>query len=152
MLFRSTLYNLSDHRIKVLTNKNDASISTSLPWEKMQEPCKIYNIVQQILDAFISKYEGIRGIGFTGQMHGILYIDRAGRNLSPLIIWQDGRGNLQYRKNLTYASFLSYETGYKVASGFGLVTHFFDLKNNRVPKGAWKICTIMDYVDRKSVV
>lgn len=32
-------------------------------------------------------------LGVTGQMHGVLLADRRGDPLSPLITWQDGRGN-----------------------------------------------------------
>ena len=59
-------------------------------------------------------------------MHGILYVDENGNALSPLITWQDERGNLQ-RKNLSYAKELSLLTSYEMATGFGVTTLFFDL-------------------------
>jgi len=79
-------------------------------------------------------------------MHGILYVDKDGKVISPLINWQDGRGNLMIQENLSYADFLVKETGYRVASGFGLVTHFYNLKNKLIPDNTYKLCTIMDYV------
>ena len=44
-------------------------------------------------------------------MHGIVYIDGHGNALSPLITWQDGRGDLSYRDGLTYAEHLSKASG-----------------------------------------
>ena len=37
-------------------------------------------------------------------------------------------------------------TGWHVATGYGLVTHYYNLHNGIVPDTAIKLCTIMDYV------
>ena len=34
---------------------------------------------------------GVRGVGLSGQMHGAVLLDRAGRVLRPAILWNDGR-------------------------------------------------------------
>lgn len=101
------------------------------------------------MDDFSSRYPDIKGIGVTGQMHGILYLNEQGEAVSPLYTWQDGRGNQLYRDNKTYAAYLSDETGYALATGFGLVTHFYNQVNGLVPGDAKQICTIMDYVVMK---
>src|SRR5690606_28310622 len=36
-------------------------------------------------------WRGLAGIGLSGQMHGAVLIDGAGRVLRPAIIWNDGR-------------------------------------------------------------
>ena len=46
--------------------------------------------------------------------------------LSPLKIWQDGRGDLPYKDSLTYAEYMSKKTGYPLATGYGAVTYFYD--------------------------
>jgi len=66
--------------------------------------------------------------------------------LRPLYTWEDGRGNLEYKDGMSYAKFLSRETGYPMPTGFGLTTHFYNQINGNVPQGACKIVTIMDFV------
>ena len=77
-------------------------------------------------------------------MHGIVYLDKNGEAVSPLTIWQDGRGDTPYKEGLTYAEWLSKKTGYKLATGFGGVTHFYNTVNGLVPENAVTFCTIHD--------
>lgn len=136
-------------RSESISKVNDATLSSGNSWEKIQDPERILSIVLQLLDEFLHRYDDIKGIGITGQMHGILYTDRSGNSVSPLITWQDGRGNLAYSDGLSYAGYLANVTGYKVSSGFGLVSHFYNQKNRLVPENSYRICTIMDYVVMK---
>ncbi len=142
-------YDIDRNQIAYANRLNDSTITTFNNWEKIQNPQRIYELVEQILSEFTSKFQDIIGIGITGQMHGILYVDDNGEPLSPLYTWQDGRGNLIYHDGQTYASFLSSKTKYMMASGYGIVTHFYNIKNNLVPEKAKKICTIMDFVSMK---
>jgi sugar (pentulose or hexulose) kinase len=87
----------------------------------------------------------IGGIGVAGQMHGILYVDGDGRAVSPLFTWQDGRGD-QELEGTTYAGMLSEALGRPVSTGMGFVTHYYNVKNGLVPRGAACLCTIADYV------
>ena len=52
------------------------------------------NQALRLLDQLLERYPQTASIGLTGQMHGIVYLDREGRCISPLYTWQDGRGNL----------------------------------------------------------
>lgn len=47
---------------------------------------------------------------------------------------------------MTYAAYVQRETGYTVATGYGLVTHFYNLRNGLVPDDAVVFCTIHDYI------
>jgi sedoheptulokinase len=145
----SVVYNPLSGQADYDTRINNTSLESSDDWEKRQDPDKIMNMAKEILDASLKKYPDIKGIGITGQMHGILYIDNRGKAISPLYTWQDGRANRIYRANKTYATFLSDITGHELATGYGLVTHFYNQVNHLVPEGAAKICTIMDYVVMK---
>ena len=69
------------------------------------------------------EHPDIGGIGVTGQMHGILYLDELGRAVSPLYTWQDQRGAERLTQQ-TYAERLSELTGYTLSTGYGVVTHF----------------------------
>jgi sedoheptulokinase len=145
----SVIYNSSSKETDYATIVNNSLQQTSPDWEKIQDPVKITDIIEEILSGYMEKYSDIKGIGITGQMHGVLYIDDRGNAISPLYTWQDSRGNLIYKDNKTYAEFLTDATGYKLATGYGLVTHFYNKVNNLVPPGAKKICTIMDYAVMK---
>jgi sedoheptulokinase len=141
-------YDSENKSFESVTRNNAAYIESSFAWEKTQDPSIIMNIVVEIIQDFTARYD-IKGIGVTGQMHGILYVDGRGDALSPLYTWQDGRGEQAFRDNVTYAQYLSEKTDYPLATGFGLVTHFYNQKHGIVPSGAVKICTVMDYATMK---
>jgi sedoheptulokinase len=141
------IYDLENKKVQqTIKEENNSQITTPNDWEDQQDPHIILSIVEKILDTFILRYKNIKGIGITGQMHGILYVDNMRNALSPLYTWQDGRGNLIYKGNESYCQFLSKVTGYRLATGFGLTTHFYNLKNRLVPVNTTKLCTIMDFV------
>ena len=137
------------HKTESVSVPNNTWLSATTQWEKSQNPSEIVELVNKLISDLSSRYKDIKGIGVTGQMHGILYIDKNGDAVSPLYTWQDARGNLTYKDNKTYAAYLSEATGYPLATGYGLVTHFYNTINNLVPTAATKLCTIMDYVVMK---
>lgn len=145
----SVVYNPLSGKIEDETRINNTSLTSPNEWEKLQDPDKIMGIVEEILRDSLKKYPDMKGIGITGQMHGILYIDRQGNAVSPLYTWQDGRANLPCRKNQTHAAFLSEITGYELATGYGLVTHSYNKAHHLAPEEAVKICTVMDYAVMK---
>lgn len=126
------------------TVKNDSVIQGT----KLQNPENIINTVLKIKNELVEKYSPITAIGVTGQMHGILYLDKNGDAVSSLYTWQDESGNKPY-KDGTYASYLTEVTGYTMASGFGLVTHFVNKEENNVPENAVILCTIHDFLVMK---
>lgn len=145
------VFNMRNRKIDTVTLRNNASLHSSNPWEKTQDPDKLMCLVLDILKIFSDKYVKIAGIGFTGQMHGILYTDKNGNAVSPLFTWEDKRGNLHLANGQSYVSYLTSNSGYNLASGYGLVTHFYNLRNKLVPEGAVSLCTIMDYMVMKLV-
>jgi sedoheptulokinase len=143
------IYDPETRDLRAVTKKNPSCLESENDWEDLQDPKIIHKIVQEILDEFLTESDGIKGIGITGQMHGILYVDKEGNSLGPLYTWRDRRGDLIYQDELSYVGFLARTTGYSLATGYGLVTHFYNLKNNLVPDRAHRICTIMDYLVMK---
>ena len=105
----------------------------------------IVKIVKELADKMISKYKNIKCIGFTGQMHGILYVAQNGKAVSPLYNWQDGRGNRFVRENVSYCDEIYNLTGYACGTGFGFVTMFYNKALGLEPKQAHSFCSIMDY-------
>ncbi len=130
--------------IKSCTLKNDSFIEGK-SFEKLQDPETIINTVKTgIKEVCVDATPD--AIGITGQMHGILYLDGSNKPCSPLMIWQDERGNEIFENGETYAQYLTRVTGIKAASGFGLTTHFYNLKNGLVPQSAVMLSTIHDYL------
>ncbi len=147
--------------LKAYTIPNGSFIETDLPWEKIQDPDKIMQKVLGLLEEILQEHQDIGVIGLTGQMHGIVYLDENGKHISPLYTWQDGRGNIPVEKILSedpvpedalleagrsICGILEEEYGVKAHTGYGLVTHLYNCRNNLVPEGAAKVCTIMDYL------
>ncbi|MBO5212524.1 MAG: xylulokinase [Clostridia bacterium] len=56
-----------------------------------QDPDDWYNAVLETLKYVSEGVEGISGIGFSGQMHGLVMLDGDGRVIRPSIIWCDQR-------------------------------------------------------------
>jgi xylulokinase len=65
-----------------------------LGWAE-QEPEVWWNAaketIQQVLHEFRVDPHCIQGIGFSGQMHGPVFLDHAGQSIRPAIIWADQR-------------------------------------------------------------
>ena len=85
-------------------------------------------------------------VAVTGQMHGILYVDAAGRAVSPLYTWQSPLGEAERTPGESYARYAARATGYAAASGYGLVTHLCLSERGELPKNAAKLCTVGDYI------
>ncbi len=123
--------------LKTVSRPNDCFIETDRDFEKIQDGEKIFKKVEEILGELIDGET--ESIGFSNQMHGIIYTDKCGKALSPLYIWQDGRGNLPYKDGKTYAEFMN------SFSGYGLVTDFYNRVNNLVPESTAYAVTIGDF-------
>ena len=96
----------------------------------------------------------VSGLGITGQQHGVLVVDQRGEPLTPLVNWQDGRGN-----ELLPGSFRSFveeaiarvgndapeRTGCKLATGVMGVTLFWWKVHGLIPPGG-TACFIGDYL------
>ena len=104
------------------TVEHNSFLRSSKPEQKLQDPERIYEIVRELLIKQ-QKENGLPdGIGFTGQMHGMLYVDASGKAVSPLYTWQDGSGEIPLENGKTCAELLQGVGA--AASGYGVVTHF----------------------------
>lgn len=130
--------------LKALTKPHNSFLENGPDFQRAQDVQVLKDIALELVAQLTAEYP-VERIGITGQQHGILYLDKDGRVLSPLYTWQDGRGN-EPLENGSYASVLSARTGYAVASGYGLVTHWYNLQKGLVPEGAAVLCTIQDYL------
>ena len=123
---------------------NGSDLPPRHPFERIQDADRIVERALGLVASLKAKYS-VSAIGIDGQMHGILYVDEEGRAVSPLFNWQDQRGG-EPLNDSTYAGELSRRTGHHVPTGYGMVTHFWNLINDKVPEGAASLCTVYDYV------
>lgn len=130
------------------TVKNDSFLPGE-SWERIQDPNVILRRSMESVEKLLHDHPDVAAIGLSGQMHGILYLDEGGDPVSPLYIWQDGRGDLPYEGTHSWASHLSELTGYALATGYGMVTHYYNLNHDLVPENAAVLCTIHDYLAMK---
>ena len=130
--------------LKAITVDNDTAIKSDDPSNRLQNPVKIIEKLTELKNTLTAEFSPIDAIGVTGQMHGILYLDKDGKPVSPLYTWQDTSGSKEY-KDSTYAEFLSKKTGYNLASGYGLVTDFAKRDLGKRPENAVTLCTVHDY-------
>ena len=127
--------------IKSKTLQNRSFILTENAYEKIQNTEIIMSSVYEILDELIEF--GAEAIGFSGQMHGIVYTDLNGDAVSPLYIWQDERAAKEYQNGKSYAEHLG------CFAGYGLATDFYNEKNGLIPENASYLCTVADYAVMK---
>lgn len=128
---------------------NGAFLPSARPWEKLQDPARLLTLAEELVKTMLERYPDAAGIGVTGQQHGIVYLNETGDPVSPLYTWQDGRGGLEYENGISAADYIYRTTGYPIAPGYGLATHFYLAKKGRLPEGAVTFCTICDYVAMK---
>ena len=127
--------------IKSVTLPNNSFISTDKDYERIQDTEIIMSAVYSLLDELDAK--SADAIGFSGQMHGIVYTDAEANAVSPLYIWQDARANLEYKDGKSYAEHLG------CFAGYGLATDFYNVNNGLVSENAEYLCTVADYAVMK---
>ncbi len=135
--------------LRTVARNNDTQLKGSAPFERIQSPELIIEKCFFLLKELTDEFPDVACIGITGQMHGILYIDKNGDALSPLYFWQDESGNEPYNEKQSYAEYLTGLTGYKMATGFGGTTYFYHSQNGKVPANTAMFCTIHDYFAMK---
>jgi sedoheptulokinase len=86
----------------------------------------------------------VRAVGLTGQMHGVLILDAAGRPVSPLVTWQDQRCLED-----EFLEKLVARTGRPLSTGFGCATLAWLAAHDALPPGAASAGTIHDCVAMK---
>ena len=130
--------------LECVNTPNPAAYPGAQPFERVQNPEKIVSQTGAQLERLKKRHSPIGAIGLDGQMHGMLYVDAQGKAVSPLYTWQDGHGELDAGGE-TMAQALSRLTGYPMATGYGLTTHFALTRLGKVPRQTAKLCTIADY-------
>lgn len=126
----------SGRLLAVLTHKNRAALPSDDAWRKEQDADVLLAAVRELIDALLAQYAPT-AIALTGQMHGIVYADGAGKPLSPLYTWQDGRGGLPLPGESACQRLC-------LPEGYGFATHLYMAETCAVPPGAVCLCTAAD--------
>ncbi len=137
---------LSESRevIDSITVNHEAFIPGDFPESRVQSPERIREIVMASLESLSQKYGNPSAIGFTGQMHGIVYVNSKGESVSPLYTWQDISGSVPVNGKSSLE--ILREHGLTVSPGYGLATHFYLQRSGKIPHDAVKFTTISDYI------
>jgi sugar (pentulose or hexulose) kinase len=111
-----------------------------------------FDCVAEILEQATVETDSLCSIGVTGQQHGMVLVDAGLKPLTPLINWQDQRGNdvmpgrdvswVDEARSRCGEDSLS-RLGCRLNSGFLGTTFFWLSQQGLVPKGS-KACFIMD--------
>ena len=128
------------------TIANPGFLSPGHLWERLQGPEAIVASARRLLDEILDTTPQVKAIGLTGQMHGIIYVDGAGKALGPLMTWQDMRGLQPLTDGGDLCGNIRARYGIKTYPGYGLVTHLHNVDAHAVPGGARSLATIADYL------
>lgn len=120
------------------TINHGSFIAGDSPLSRVQDVERIKSLALEGAESLMSELGRPSGIGFTGQMHGILYVNALGKAVSPLYTWQDSTGDDELP--------VLREHGLKVSSGYGLATHLHLQKAGKIPSEAVRLSTISDYI------
>lgn len=135
--------------IGTMSRDHGATLDSAGPGEHVQDADRIIAVARGILRDLAPASAPVGALCLTGQVHGILYADAGGRAVSPLASWLDGRSGARSDRpspaGTSHAEELSRRTGYRVPVGYGTATHFSNLLTNRVPPGAKRACTLLEY-------
>lgn len=99
---------------------------------------------ERLLNHILLCYTNIIGIGLSGQMHGIVYVDADGNPVSDLFNWQDKRADQPNENGQTVCDLIRNITGERISTGYGIATHYCNMLNGEVPACATGFCSIMD--------
>lgn len=133
-----------------LTREHNSFLKSAHSWERIQDVSAIEKTAGEMLSELFSEYDAaeIAAIGLSGQMHGILYVDKDGNAVSPLYTWQDQSGRNPVRSKgdcLKVTDWIREQCGREECTGYGLVTHLALMEQKKVPSNAVSFCTIADY-------
>ena len=137
------------NQIETYTINHGLDVKGEKPFFHEQDADAICNKAIKLLQLITENHTGIRSIGVTGQMHGIVYIDINGNAVSNLITWQDKRADEPLENGGSYCDRIFKISGRQISTGFGFATHYYNIINNIVAQQAYSFCSIMDYLVMK---
>lgn len=129
---------------------NDANVTDLPSGHYEQSPERILAIAQDVIRCLVDQaVSPVTGIALTGQMHGLVIVDRDLSPLTQCITWQDARtsGYPAAMLRHPYAS----ETGCFLHTGYGGLTLHHLMRTGAMPEGAFKALSIPGFVAARLV-
>lgn len=133
---------------------NDSAVAGLPAGRAEQAPLRIRDRAFEVLRELRTRVSEVLAIGLTGQMHGMLCVDRQSRPLGNLVTWQDGRclepdsggktALLEMRRRVPDDRWSS--CGCLPASGFLGSTLFWMTRHAALPDGTARVGFIHDWV------
>ena len=112
----------------------------------LQNPKILFDIVCNNLRNLSKTYQYVDAIGITGQMHGIILINKDGEAISPAYTWLDGRSEWIGEGSISYCKELEGLYGHVVPQGYGVATLYTLMRCGELPSEARALTTIPAYI------
>lgn len=142
--------------LKTLTCHHAADVAGLPPGHAEQDPVVLRQMAWQVLRELTSGLpHPLQALGLTGQMHGILLLDRSRRPLTRLMTWQDRRavephpaqaGSLLDVLLTRCDEEAARRAGCRLAAGFGGTTLFALRQTGRLPHETAGAAVIADWL------
>lgn len=86
---------VDEHGGVVASRSSDYPLLTPQPRWTEQHPEDWWRATREVLGAVVRDAGEVVGVGLTGQMHGSVFLDRAGDVIRPALLWNDQRTGKQ---------------------------------------------------------
>ncbi len=124
-----------------LTESHQAGWAEQNPQQLWQSACFVLGELAQ------NGGREASAIGLTGQMHGLLIVDRQNEPQSRLITWQDQRAAGLTDELIAAAPAEAWhKTGCRLATGYQAATLAWLVRHHALPKSAHRVCFIHDWI------
>lgn len=150
---------VTGRNLEVMNKIHKAGLPPDGPGANLQEPEELVKIAEELLCSIRRQFPEIAAIGVTGQMHGIVLVDKDGLALGPAYTWLDNRANWPVTEigpvavgagdgdeSGSYREWMQAEIGACEPTGYGVSTLYVLNKLGRIPAGAVAAAGPADYV------
>jgi sedoheptulokinase len=133
--------------VVVLSETNASTVKIKKEFAE-QNPVVIKQITFRLIDKIKKQIKSpVSGIGVTGQMHGMLIVDKNLNPLTNLVTWQDKRATELIPEIHKKTGSINYrECGCRIRPGYMGATLYWYHKTRSMPKTAYKTCFIHDWI------
>ena len=133
---------------------NDSNLPALAPTRAEQDPARLRALALEVITGLAARAEQVEAIGVTGQMHGLVCVDRAGEPLTSLVTWQDrrsaepGPGGAALMDELyaRLADLRWQDNGCQISHGYGAATLFWLARHGAIPPGTERVCSLPDWL------
>ncbi len=136
----------SGRNLSKYTENHNARLPSDEPGSYIQNPDILATTALRLISRVREQYPNIAALGITGQMHGIIILDEAGRAISPAYTWLDRRLAWRSPDGRPFQALMKAELGYDVPVGYGVGTLFALQRLGAIPPGARYVAGVPDYV------